>query len=103
MVLTAAQVTAFFTDADQMGMPQRTVDQLVNEGITAPDDLVDFDKDTLAMVAENLRRPGGREPNPDPGAAPGSTIPTQPCIFSAKSQQRLLAVANVVKCYEDTG
>ena len=63
MVLTAAQITAFFTDADQMGMPQRTVNQLANEGISSPIDLVDFEKDTLAMVAENLRRPGGREPN----------------------------------------
>jgi hypothetical protein len=96
-------VTAFFTNADQIGLPQRTVDQLVNEGITLPDDLVDFDKDTIAMVAENLRRPGGREPNPDPNAAPGSTIPTQPYVFSAKSQQRLLAVSNIVRYYQDTG
>ena len=103
MVLTAAQITAFFTDADQMGMPQRTVNQLANEGIANPSDLVDFEKDTLAMVAENLRRPGGREPNPDPNAAPGSTIPTQPYIFSAKSQQRLLAVTNIVRYYQDTG
>lgn len=103
MVLTAAQITAFFTDADQMGIPQRTVNQLVNEGIESPDDLVDFDKDTMSMVAENLRRPGGREPNPDPGAAPGSTIPTQPYVFSAKSQQRMLAAANIVRYYQDTG
>jgi len=103
MVLTAAQITAFFTDADQMGIPQRTVDQLEQEGIESPDDLVDFDKDTLAMVAENLRRPGGREPNPDPNAAAGATIPTQPYVFSAKSQQRMLAVANIVRYYRDTG
>ena len=70
-VLTAAQITAFVTDADQMGMPQRTINQLANEGIASPSDLVDFEKDTLAMVAENLRHPGGREPNPDPNAAPG--------------------------------
>ena len=103
MVLTAAQITAFFTDADQMGMPQRTVNQLANEGIASPSDLVDFEKDTLAMVAENLRRPGGREPNPDPNTAPGSTIPTQPYIFSAKSQQCLLAMSNIVRYYQDTG
>ena len=103
MVLTAAQITAFFTDADQMGMPQRTVNQLANKGIASPSNLVDFKKDTLAMVAENLRHPGGREPNPDPNAAPGSTIPTQPYIFSAKSQQRLLAVSNIVWYYQDTG
>ena len=103
MVLTNAQVTAFFTDADQMGITQRTVTQLAVEGITTPDDLGDFDKDTLYMVAENLRRPGGREANPDPAAAPGSTIPTQPYAFSAKSQQRMLAVAKIVRYYQDTG
>lgn len=103
MVLTAAQITAFFTGADQMGIPQRTVNQLAHEGIADPADLVDFDKDTIKMVAENLRRPGGREPNPDPGAAPGSTIATQPYVFSAKSQQRLLAVSNIIRYYEDTG
>ena len=85
-----------------MGIPQRTVDHLANEGIETPDDLVDFDKDTIAMVAENLRRPGGREPNPDPGAQLGSTIPTQPYVFSAKSQQRLLAVSKIVRYYGDT-
>lgn len=103
MVLTAAQITAFFTGADQIGLEQRTVNQLANEGITTPGDLVDFDKETISMVAENLRRPGGREPNPDPNAAPGSTISTQPYVFSAKSQQRLLAAANAVRYYEDTG
>ena len=65
--------------------------------------MLDFEKDTLVMVTENLRRPGGREPNPDPNAAPGSTIPTQPYIFSAKSQQHLLAVSNIVQYYQDTG
>jgi len=73
MVLTAAQVAAFFTDADQMGIPVRTVNQLANEGIVTPGDLIDFDKDTIVMVAENLRRPGGREPNPDPNAEPQGT------------------------------
>lgn len=59
MVLTAAQVQAFFTDADQMGIPARMVAQLIHEGITTPEDLIDFDKDTIAQVAENLRCPGG--------------------------------------------
>ena len=103
MVLTAAQVQAFFTGADQMGTPARTVNQLAQEGIENPGDLIDFDKDTLSMAAENLRRPGGRVPNPDPGAAPGSTIPTPPFVFSAKSQQRMLAVSNIVRCCQDTG
>ena len=102
-MLTAAQINAFFTGADQMGLVARTVNQLAQEGIQSPGDLIDFDKDTIGMIADNLRRPGGREPNPDPNAPAGATIPTQPYAFSAKSQQRLLAAAKIVRYYEDTG
>ena len=103
MVLTAAQIQAFFTEGQQMGIPIRTVNQLQNEGIESPEDLVDFDKGTISAMAENLRRPSGREPNPDPNAPAGSTIPTNPYVFSAKSQQRLLAASKAVRYYMDTG
>jgi hypothetical protein len=103
MVLTAAQTTAFFESADQMSIPNATVIQLQNEGIETVDDLIDFDKDTLQQVADNLRRPGGRIPDPTPGAAPGATIPTPPFVFGAKSQKRLLAACDIVRYYETTG
>jgi hypothetical protein len=103
MVLTAAQTTAFFESDDQMGIPNATVIQLQNEGISTVDDLNDFDKDTLQQVADNLRRPGGRVPDPTPGAAAGSTIPTPPFVFGAKSQKRLLAACDIVRYYEETG
>ena len=48
MVLTAAQMTAFFEENAQMGIPHDTVIQLWDEGITMVDDLVDFDKDSLS-------------------------------------------------------
>jgi hypothetical protein len=51
MVLTAAQTTAFFEGATQMGIPNATVVQLVNEGISAVDDLSEFDRDSLQQVA----------------------------------------------------
>jgi hypothetical protein len=95
MVLTAAQTTAFFEGANQMGIPNATVVQLVNEGISEVDDLSEFDRDSLQQVADNLRRPGGRIPDPTAGAAPGATIPTPPFIFGAKSQQRLLAACDI--------
>ena len=41
--------------------------QLQNEGITHPDDLMDFDKDMIKQIADN---------DPTPGAAAGATIPT---------------------------
>ena len=65
MVLTAAQTTSFFENADQMGVQHATVVQLALEGIQTVDDLADFDKQALQQLADNLRRPGGRVPNPD--------------------------------------
>ena len=59
MVLTAAQVTAFFEGASQMAMPHNTRVKLKCEGITDPSDLVDFTEEAMAMISQNLRRPGG--------------------------------------------
>ena len=50
MVFTAAQTTAFFENADQMGIPHVTVVQLQQEGIATIDDLADFDKDSLQQL-----------------------------------------------------
>ena len=57
MVFTAAQRTVFFENNDQMGIPHATVVQLQDEGITCPDDLVDFNKDTIKQIADNLQCP----------------------------------------------
>ena len=40
-----------------MGIPHATVMQLQDEGITRPDDPVDFNKDTIKQIVDNLRRP----------------------------------------------
>ena len=72
MVLTAAQMITFFEHAEQMGIPHATVVQLQSEGITLVADLVNFDKDSLQQLADNLRCPGGHVPDPNPGAPPGS-------------------------------
>ena len=76
MPLTVAQTTAFFEGDQQMGIPHATVVQLVAEGITTVDDLADFDKETIEQIAANLRRPAGRVPDPNPGAAPGAAVAT---------------------------
>ena len=44
----------FFENIDQMGIPHATVMQLQDEGITYPDDLMDFDKDMIKQIADNL-------------------------------------------------
>jgi hypothetical protein len=87
MVFTGAQMTAFFESPDQMGIPHMMVIQLQQEGIAIINDLANFDKDSLQQLANNLHHPGGRVPNPNPGAAPGATIPTPPFVFGAKSQK----------------
>ena len=71
MVLTVAQMTTFFEHAEQMGIPHTTVVQLQSEEITVVTDLADFDKTSLQQLADNLRHPGGRVPDPNPGAPPG--------------------------------
>lgn len=103
MVLTAAQTAAFFEDEAQMGVAHATVVQLGVEGITSVADLADFDKDSLQQLADNLRRPGGRIPDPNPNAAPGATIPTPAFPFGAKSQKRLSVATDLVKFYNAVG
>ena len=95
MALTAAQTTAFFRDGDQMGIPQATVAQLQIEGITTISDLADFEKETPQQMADNLRKPGGQVPDPNPAAAAGATIPTPPFVFGAKSQHRLTVAVEI--------
>ena len=97
MVLTVAQTTTFFEHADQMGIPPANVLQLQSEGITLVSDLADFNKDSLQQLADNLRRPGGCVPDPNPAAQPGSTIPTPPFVFGAKSQRHIAIACDLVK------
>lgn len=87
MVLTVAQRTAFFENADQMAIPNATVVQLVVEGINTVDDLSEFDKDTIQQIASNLRRPPAGNP----------------FVFGAKSQKRLIAACEIVRFYETVG
>mmetsp|Transcript_33177 Transcript_33177/g.50752 ORF Transcript_33177/g.50752 Transcript_33177/m.50752 type:complete len:93 (+) Transcript_33177:65-343(+) len=72
MLLMAAQMLVFFTHADQTAIPNETVNQLANKGIAAVSDLSEFNKESLKQILDNLRNPGGRIPNPDPGAPAGS-------------------------------
>lgn len=103
MVLTAAETTAFFEAADQMNLPPATRAQLATEGIVEVSDLAEFNETSLKQLADNLRRPGGRIPDPNDNAVPGATIPTPPFIFGAKSQKRLLVATDLMKYYAETG
>ena len=58
MVFTAAQITSFFEDNDQMGLSNRTRVFLQGEGIMHPSDLSEFTKkDAWDPVLEQCKRP----------------------------------------------
>ena len=50
-----------------------------------------------------MRCPGGHVPDPNPGAPPGSTIPTPPFVFGAKSQNHIAVACDLVKNYTTVG
>ena len=54
MVLTVAQITNFFEQQGQMGIPHAMVIQLQAEGISSISDLADCNKDSLQQLADNL-------------------------------------------------
>ena len=103
MVLTAVQTTAFFQSPDQMGLPHKTIMQMQQEGIQTVADLADFEKQSLQQLADNLRKPGGRIPDPNPNAAPGATIPMPAFTYGAKSQKRLTVACDLVRFYQTVG
>ena len=103
MVLTAAQTTAFFESPDQMGIPHATMVQMQLEGIQSVPDLADFEKDSLQQLADNLRKPGGRIPDPDPNAPAGATIPMPAFTYGAKSQKRLTVACDFIRYYQTVG
>ena len=81
MVITAAQTTAFFSELGQMALYAATRIVIAQEGLEDPADIVEFDERSLKQITDNLRRPGGRVPDPDPNAAAGATIPTPAFVF----------------------
>ena len=103
MVLAAAQTTAFFERPDQMGIPHATMVQMQLEGIQSIADLTDFEKDSLLQLANNLRKPGGRIPDPAPKAPAGATIPMPAFTYGTKSQKRLTVACELIRYYQIVG
>ena len=75
-----------------MSIPHDTVTWMAVEGITTINNLGDFDKDSLSQMADNLRRPGGRDEDLD---NEDLTIPTPGFTFDAESQKRLLVATDL--------
>ena len=83
MVLTAAQMMAFFKNDQQMVIPHDTVIQLQQEWIMMVGDLTDFDKDSLSQLVDNLSHPGGCVPDPNLATTAGAMIPMPVFTFGA--------------------
>ena len=79
-----AQTTLFFENASQMAIPNKTVLEMVNEGINAVYDISWFYKETIGQISYNLCRP--------PSGAP--------FIVGTKSQKRLIVAYELVRYYE---
>ena len=77
--------------------------QIQREGIQTVADLADFEKQELQQLADNLRKPGGRIPDPNPNAAPGATIPTPTFTYGVKSQKRLTVACDLVRFDQTVG
>lgn len=101
MALAGPQIASFYQDAKQMGTPAPMRVQMQQEGIDHPSNFVDFHRDKLKQLAENLCLPGGCVPNPDPGAA--GTIPTSGIVLGAMSQMKLLAAADIIRHCDAVG
>lgn len=89
VVWTAANRTTWFTSAAQMGLSAASYQALQDEGITAPDDLAQFDEKQLKEIAKNLRQVQ---------AAGGNAA-----ALKASSLNRLTVSADLVRYYEKVG
>lgn len=88
--MNSASTLAFFTDANQFGLPNESFEFLMSEGISLLGNLMDANHDMIDTIATNARKSHGRIP--DPAAAAGdadATIPRPPCHFPARSISRL--------------
>ena len=89
MPLTAAQNTAFFTAAGQMGISNADFNALNAEEINLVSNLDKFNKEDLEQIAKNIRAP----------AAGGVAA----VVLGAKSLKRLIVACDLVRFYNMVG
>ena len=97
MVLTAAQTTSFFEDADQMGLTHLTRTISLNSGgIITVGGLAHWKDDEWDQWKNNCKKP---EIIPDP-ANPSNIIHQTTFAISVKSLKRLKAASELIRYYE---
>lgn len=100
-----ANIKLFFTGDEYIGLSERTFEQLKQEGITQPSDLVDFDASTIDQIVSTMRKPPKvwqlkNANKPDDGK---ELVEQEPFPFPAKAQMRLKVALTLVKYYETCG
>ena len=98
MPWTANQTSSFFENNDQMGIPNRTVMAMRNEGTTTIDDLAEFEDDDFKAMVESFRNP---PLIPDPNNA-AQQVRQNPFQLGARSLKRLKVTAQAVRYYQST-
>ena len=101
-----AALTAFWEDAAQMNLSNRTRVALAEEGLSEPADLAEFTKDGLTALFDNLRKPGKAmvQPTGQMATRGNATLEEQePFKIPAKSKMRLLVCLQAVKYYDMIG
>ena len=99
----AAQLTSFFEGQDYMALTNRTCLQLALEGITVPDDFIDFDADGLEGIFLNLQKPPKVLATGAAAIAAGRLREIMAYEVSAKSKMRLKGAQKIAKFYENVG
>ena len=116
-MVTATQLTQFFTAGTQMGLTTAQRLALSNEGLTTIDDFADFKEEELKVAFKNVRSgiPGTPRVEAVPAVMNGTVtvtpaIPAVPAVagvravpIPAKSTSRLLIASVAYHYYLDTG
>jgi hypothetical protein len=102
MPFTAAKIATFFTNAANMGLTLRTTGPFTAEGIATPADLIEFDKEEMALIFRNLCKPLKFL---HAGVAGNRGGLQEVIVYEllAKLQIRLTIAAQAARFYEDTG
>ena len=111
MAFNQNQLTAFFTNAPQMGLTNQARVRLAGEGLATIDDFLDFKPDAITAALKNLRTsvPGipavvevlDDQNNIIVPAVP-AVPPVLPCIIPARCALRLKVASTAYHYYTDT-
>lgn len=87
VLMSDIEVEIFFTGGDQMGITVVAFNKLKDQGIKSPIDLIDFDKDGIDKLIENIQKISKKQEG----------------FIGAKSQKRLTEAAELVWFYNEIG